>query len=351
MQSPTQASYRLPETLAGWPWPRMINPHYEEVKAESRAWFHSFRAFGPKSQDAFDKCDFWLLASLSYPFLDKARLRTGCDLMMLFFVFDEYTDLSHGDDVRVYADMVMDALRNPHTPRPAGEILLGEVARQFWELAVKTATPTAQKRFIDAFTRYTDSVVAEARDRDETHVRSIDEYFKIRRFTIGAEPSYVPMELAMDIPDDVIAHPTVVKLTQLVTDVILLDNDLCSYNKEQANGEELHNILTIVMAELKVDLNGALDWLEKRHAELNEAIIETCNSLPVWNEDIRDDVDEYLLGVVGWVRSNDSWNFESQRYFGTDGLDTQKHRMVTMRPKKAGLGCPVEGDPLQELMV
>ncbi|KAI0050123.1 terpenoid synthase [Auriscalpium vulgare] len=349
MQSPTQDSYRLPETLSGWPWPRIINPHYEAVKAESRAWLHSFRIFGPKTQDAFDKGDYWLLASLSYASTDKARLRTGCDLMVLFFVFEGYTDLSHGDDVRVYADMVMDALRNPHKPRPAGECLLGEVARQFWELAVETATPTAQKRFVDAFTRYTDAVVAEAQDRDETHVRSIDEYFNIRRYTIGAEPSYVPIELAMDIPDEVFFHPMVVKLAQLVTDVIILDNDLCSYNKEQANGEDLHNILTIVMAEVKVDLNGALDWLERRHAELNEAIIETWNSLPVWNEDIRDSVDEYLLGLVGWVRSNDSWNFESQRYFGTDGLDIQKHRMVTVRPRKAGMGCPVEGDPLLEL--
>ncbi|KAI0050090.1 terpenoid synthase [Auriscalpium vulgare] len=339
--SPIPLSYSLPQTLAGWPWPRMINPHYEEVKAESRAWFHSLGAFEPNAQEAIDKCDFWLLASLGNPRLDKARLRTACDLMLLLCVFDEFTDRSDGDGARVYADMVMDALRNPHKPRPAGEVQLGEIARQFWELGIKTATPTAQKRLIDSFVRFTDAVVAEARDRDETRVRSIDEYFKIRRFTVAAEPSGIPSELAMDIPDEVAFHPTVVKLRQMVTDVILLDNDLCSYNKEQAKGEELHNILTVVMAELGVDFIGALEWLEKRHTELNNAIIETWESLPAWNEDIRDDVDKYLLGLVGWVRANDSWNFESQRYFGTDGLEIQKHRKVTLRPKKAGSGRPI----------
>ena len=25
----------LPETMANWPWPRAINPHYEEVKSET----------------------------------------------------------------------------------------------------------------------------------------------------------------------------------------------------------------------------------------------------------------------------------------------------------------------------
>ena len=51
-------SFRLPDTLAGWPWPRRINPHYAEVKAASAAWLESFHAFGPKAQRAFNLCDF-----------------------------------------------------------------------------------------------------------------------------------------------------------------------------------------------------------------------------------------------------------------------------------------------------
>jgi hypothetical protein len=48
---------RLPNTMANWPFPRMINPHYKEVKEECDAWFRGFDAFTPKSQRAFDKCD------------------------------------------------------------------------------------------------------------------------------------------------------------------------------------------------------------------------------------------------------------------------------------------------------
>lgn len=57
MSNSTEMLY-LPETMTNWPWPRVINPHYEEVKAESNAWFHSLKAFSDKSQYAFDKCDF-----------------------------------------------------------------------------------------------------------------------------------------------------------------------------------------------------------------------------------------------------------------------------------------------------
>ena len=79
----------LPDTMANWPWPREFNPHYEEVKAESDAWFESFKAFIPRSQLAFSKGEFGrqllsmfdglfltsvliaLLSALAYPRVSK----------------------------------------------------------------------------------------------------------------------------------------------------------------------------------------------------------------------------------------------------------------------------------------
>lgn len=61
------------------------------------------------------------------------RCRSGCDLMNLFFVIDEHSD-THGEEtVRKMKDVVMDAIRNPHKPRPNDEWIGGEIARQFVE--------------------------------------------------------------------------------------------------------------------------------------------------------------------------------------------------------------------------
>jgi hypothetical protein len=51
--------------------------------------------------------------------------------MVLFFIYDEYTDKLDGDGARTCADMVMDALKNPHKERPQGESKLGEITRQY----------------------------------------------------------------------------------------------------------------------------------------------------------------------------------------------------------------------------
>jgi hypothetical protein len=48
----------LPDSFANWPWPRTINPLYEEVSAESNNWLRGFGAFTAGSQKAFDKSDF-----------------------------------------------------------------------------------------------------------------------------------------------------------------------------------------------------------------------------------------------------------------------------------------------------
>lgn len=50
--------------------------------------------------------------------------------MNMFFVFDEYSDVSHESEVQIQADIIMDALRNPHKPRPCWEWVGGEITRQ-----------------------------------------------------------------------------------------------------------------------------------------------------------------------------------------------------------------------------
>ena len=54
---PARSMLYIPDNMADWPWPRVMNPHHEEISAASDAWFKSFRPFNDKSQHAFDLCD------------------------------------------------------------------------------------------------------------------------------------------------------------------------------------------------------------------------------------------------------------------------------------------------------
>ncbi|KAI0066962.1 terpenoid synthase [Artomyces pyxidatus] len=329
--------FYIPNCLENWKWPRAINPYYEEVKAESAAWARSFGAFSPKAQHAYDRCDFNLLACLAYPRLNKERARTGCDLMNMFFVFDEYSDVSPVEEVQKQADVIMDALRNPHTPRPEGEWVGGEVTRQFWELAIKTASPQSQKRFIQTFGTYTQAVVQQAADRVHHHVRSVDEYLEVRRDTIGAKPSFAILETGMNLPDEAVENDIIQRLSILAIDMILLGNDIASYNLEQARGDDNHNIVTIVMHQEKTDIKGAMDWVVEYHKKLEAEFMELYEQVPKllkFGEPVDSELAVYVDGLGNWVRASDQWGFESERYFGKKAPEIQKRRWVTLMPKE-----------------
>ncbi|KAJ6458240.1 terpenoid synthase [Mycena sanguinolenta] len=328
MPEPISTEFVLPNTMADWPWLRRINPHFEIVKAECEAWFRTFNAFSPKAQKAFEKCDFCRLAALANPALNKQRLRTSCDLMMLFFIIDEYTDVLSAPEVRRYADIVMDALKSPNKPRPGGEPVVGEVARQFWALGIQSATPLAQKRFLETFEDYIYSVVDQASDRDDKRIRGSEEYMILRRRTVGLHPSYTMLELGMDLVDEIWNHPVIDELRRIAVDIVFLDNDIVSYKKELAAGDDNHNIVTIIMHEESTDLSGAMEWVATRRKALTSQFLAQYKKVP-W-DDIDAQVREYVEGIANWPRASDSWGFEGGRYFGSEGLKVQKDRKVVL---------------------
>jgi hypothetical protein len=107
-----------------------------------------------------------------------------------------------------------------------------------------------------------------------------------------------------------------------------------SYNLEQAQGDGGHNIVTIAMEELQTDVQTAITWVAGYHEQLERKFYEFFNKIPKWGQPVDSDVARYCDGLGNWVRANDQWSFESERYFGKNGLEVKNSRWVTLMPKK-----------------
>ncbi|KAG2076465.1 terpenoid synthase [Suillus decipiens] len=335
-----QRTIYLPDTMINWPWPRAINPHFDDVKVEVDAWFRNFNVLKPESQKAFDKCDFGRLVALACPNVPREHLWIACGMMDIYFLFDDNADFASEAVMKEMVDIILDALHNPHKMRPEGEYILGEIVRQFWARATQSASLSSQRRFLETFAAYLHAVVAEVIDHAQGHKRSIDDYLKLRRYTIGLKPCFLINEMGMDLPDEVFYHPVIMDLAECITDLVMIDNDILSYNKEQAAGCENHNIVGIVMSELGLDVSGAMAWAAHYHAEVQKKYMDGLTKVPSWGPSIDVLVKEYLDLNVMWVRGNHSWHYESPRYFGTKGPEVQKTRLVQLLPKanrKAGV--------------
>ncbi|KAK1226347.1 hypothetical protein PQX77_010674 [Marasmius sp. AFHP31] len=327
--------YTLPLTLRDWPWSRQINPFYQVCKEESAHWIGSLNAFSLKSQKAFDRCDFSLLASLSTPLLNKDGNRVSCDYMHLIFLVDEHTDVVSSEEAKRYCDIVKDALNNPHTPRPAGEWIGGEVARQFWENSIKTTTPSFQRHFVKRFGEYLDGMVEEVIERNDSRTPDrIESYLEIRRKSSGVLPCFSTLGMHMNLPDAIFDDPVISRLETLGTDLVLLTNDIYSYNVEQARGDIPHNVVHVYMNAYKTDIQEAMGLAASLHDRLAQEFLDLVGKVPKFGDaTIDSDVSTYVDGLGSWIRGNDCWSFESPRYFGSQGVKIQETRMVELLPK------------------
>lgn len=100
---------------------------------------------------------------------------------------------------------------------------------RFWIRACTHATPSGMKRFLDEFARFLSAVVEQSRDRDQGHLRTSEEYFALRRYTVGTEACYPFALLNVDLPLEVSEQPIFEDLRRCVTEIVILDNVSCLF--------------------------------------------------------------------------------------------------------------------------
>ena len=65
----------------------------------------------------------------------------------------------------------------------------------------------AERHLLETMKLYVDAVVQQSEDRTHDRLRTIDEYWIIRRHSSGCYPSFALMELELDFPEEVYRHP------------------------------------------------------------------------------------------------------------------------------------------------
>ncbi|KZT34976.1 putative terpene cyclase [Sistotremastrum suecicum HHB10207 ss-3] len=328
MSSLPARTFVLPEMLNEWPWPRVLNPHADDAGPASAAWLEQFKPESLAVQKVFAGGNSeGLLSSLAYPTVDNQTLRVACDLMSTLFVIDDYTDPEKSTDVQAVVDRIKDVFRDSVTVRD-GDVV-SEITRQCWLRAKAISTPAQQERFIEQFCDYLDAVVLEAHDRDDDNVRDFEEYLAVRRDTGAVRPSIWIAECAAGVPEHILNHETLLTLTTCAVDLIIISNDMFSYNKEQARGS-LHNIVAIAMKRMNLSLQEAMDWTSARHDAVVDKFLSTLNEVPSWGEEMDARVANLIDGLGYWVRANEAWSFECPRYFGKDGPEIKRTRLVKL---------------------
>ncbi|KAJ6495953.1 isoprenoid synthase domain-containing protein [Mycena vulgaris] len=222
----------------------------------------------PRAQTAFNRCPFGIFTSLAYANAGPAHFCAACDLMNLFFVFDEKSDEASGDEVAQQVADIMNALRYPMQNIP-GENILGAMARSFWKRTLLVSSPSSAQRIIRPFSEYTDAVHQQAMDRDQGHIRSIPDFFL----------------MTDDVPDSVVDNPHIERLACAAIDMTILAN-VRPFNPFSRQvlipGDEAHNMVAVVMVEKNLTVQEAVDHIGEQYRELSRSFCEDMETLPTF---------------------------------------------------------------------
>ncbi|KAL7796671.1 isoprenoid synthase domain-containing protein [Trichoderma ceciliae] len=325
---------RIPSLEARWRWPRLVSSYLAEVEEECLRWSASFTAFDHETQClVHEKGKLNLLAGMCFARMTKEQVRSGCELMHLFFMFDEYSDKASPDEVLYQAQIMLDALKSPETPRPKGEWVGGEIMRQFLLHLPSTATETFRARFGATWIQYVDSVVKQAQYRSESRILDLEDFLAVRRHTSGAPSTIAFYEMNSDIPDDIREHPIVRELEILAVDLIVIANDILSYNKEQAVGDDEHNIVTILMSQYNLSVQQAMDMAGDLADKKMDRFYFLYLQVPRYVGPVDLEIQTFVDGMAQCVGGVLHWSYESQRYFGKRGMEIKRTRQLRLLPK------------------
>lgn len=91
-------------------------------------------------------------------------------------------------------------------------------------------------------------------------------------------------------------------------------------------------MVVVVMHELGLPMQEAIDFVGSLCMQTFERFVADKRRLPSWGTRIDKDVSVYVQGLEDWIAGNLHWTFETERYFGTTGLDVKAKRVVDLLP-------------------
>ncbi|KAH9928495.1 terpenoid synthase [Epithele typhae] len=324
------AQFALPDLVGHCTFPLTYHPAGDATAAASVAWLASSSpeiAGSPRALRALHGLRAGELTAMCYPTCAPERLRVVSDFMYFLFRLDDISDGMVRAGTQALADAVMNALWFPDRFLPT--------EREFWVRCTRDAKPGPQARFKEHLELFFEAVHQQARDRDAGSIPDLESYINVRRDTSGCRPVFDLIEYAADIdlPECVVAHPTIRALSDGANDLVTCAQDIFSYNKEQARGDT-HNMIVILMKLRGCDLQTAVDSVGDLCRQTIDAFVANQRALPSFGPKIDRDVALYVRGLQDWIVGSLHWSFESERYFGKSGAKVKKLGIVKLLPRR-----------------
>ncbi|PGH15902.1 hypothetical protein AJ79_02069 [Helicocarpus griseus UAMH5409] len=288
------------------------NPNYAQVKALLEA---SMRDFGYNNTEYAKRvcADFPYFAALFAPTAAVSEYQTICDYLHWIFDFDDLFDdgnLSNKfQDAQRKVDGLLAILSLEGNGDTSKDDILGHAFRSIWKRIVESSTKGVQERFSTYIRNYCDALLRQVGTRQPLDQTSISEYTTIRSESLGALPFFPLIEYYqfLDLPNEVMNHHSIKEIETIAVEIMMLHNDLLSYQKECTTNPTNPNIISLYRHHHSLSQQQAYDAVDSLLRERYKRWYIAHSELPVLGEKLDEQVQRYVHGCGDVVRSNLNW--------------------------------------------
>ena len=306
-----------------YPFPSRISPDVDRARRVHLAWPSRFGLLDTASEaERHARADYAGLASRFYPTAVGADLDLGVDLMSWYFLFDDPFDGPLGEDlpeVRRLTQTMAHVL--DHRPDPSAAPIVRAFA-DLWERSRAGMSDTWCHRAAHYWRAYFAGYVTEAENRIHAVRLSADGHLRLRRDTIGVQPTIDLAERLghYEVPSRVFFSEHLTAMRMIAAEVDTLHNDICSVEKEEAVGD-LNNMVLIIEHEQGRDRSTSVAVVGQMLKERVQRFLALELGIPALCSELRlsaarsHDVDRYVADALRTVMRGDlDWAEQSGRY-------------------------------------
>ncbi len=337
-------SFYMPEIMT-----RLLvrsHPHTLEIEEQSAAWVRRHLAFAFRSEQALERflqtrCAYF--ACLVWPMTRDDWMLDLANLSQHLFAFDDaYGDRAGiGRDTQsawtVFNDFfAVMAGQPPQSGHP--------YAINFQDLWVRIALPmtaSQRSRYRRATEGWLNDCAREIASRAKGIVFDFDTYLAVRRGSVYATPCFPIIEhsLGIELPPDLAASQELEQLHVLVTDCMILINDLYSFLKEALDGD-LVNAVSILCIRHGLGLQQAVDRVCEILYDAESTFLANCRALLDRHPELGQSLRPYLEALGYYMSGLLYWSRLTARYHGpgyvwnglTSGIVTLGNTGTSIRP-------------------
>ncbi|KQV19261.1 MULTISPECIES: hypothetical protein [unclassified Kitasatospora] len=272
------------------------------------------------------------LADVAAGFCPKAGgpdLDLMTDVITWTAVCDDFFDGPAGDDP-AFAAAVVAALtavtgaKGPVTASaPAGAEGLAAATADLWARLHAPMTEQWRDRAGRSWARFLRSFLAEADARRARTVPDLAGYLALRRETMAM---YVYLDAAertgrYEVPERVLADPTLRRLSELQIDILAHCNDVHSVEHEEARGDT-HNLVLVLEAGSRRPRGEVIEEIRRRVGGLTEEFLHNAAGIPGLLVRLSCDpyermsTDRYIRAMTHQLRVTYDWSLATRRYAG-----------------------------------